>query len=680
MLFNRRRRENVPIATASTSGNVPEATVAEATPQRNEESTEAQKDAVIRIPRNARPGAFFSTPSPDEGVILKVKCPDGGQPGQMIKVKWTPPQGRCQGIVIIPSGIQPGATFMASHNGNKYRVTCPPNAQAGSKLRILLGSNMSPKGKTRWVAATAPSVEPEEDLMWTVDGCSVLVRNASASVAKEIRFQFPSSLSTQPAKTEKAWTPTTESWQRLFHVNDENFQWHRVSDQDKRNQEKCFVPRLNKGTLELVPVKEAVGIQYSFKDPANGQEIANYEDVLHFQRKHIKAKHDFLQNLCSRLLLSAVAGASVRRSHFLEDSMNIIMGLPNADIERWWKVRVVNQPGQNESGGTRAWIQELIEKLMDPNLGMWKRIGTSAEFEPDPSFQGTPGRSWEDYYIVFGRAVGRAFVLGYPLPTLKCSDLIYKYLSGYPLGMNDLRKMDASLHTSLTYFQALSDENELEKFLAMSLLTFSLPAEAANGGTEDIPLVPGGATKKVTVENFQEFHEAVFRHCLLERVRPQLQALVAGFRSVLPDENLSWLLQPDELQVCLGGFPSLGVEEWKSLTFYRGEFSAVGDEHPQIRWFWQMIHEMDYMTKVKMICWLRGVDEFVVHRKGLDVFGHRFGVTVTRRGTGGTKKYPFAGGCHLQTILEIPMFQSVEEMKRAFVFIISTCTDACWNE
>ena len=220
---------------------------------------------------------------------------------------------------------------------------------------------------------------------------------------------------------------------------------------------------------------------------------------------------------------------------------------------------------------------------------------------------------------MLGRLMGKALLQGCPIRNVKLEDHLYQYLCGYPFHFDDLKVHDPSLHTSLEYLNGLT-ERLLAEFLDMTEMFFVLPRTTSTGATEEIVLVPNGATKRVTVHNFAEFKESCFRYCLLGRIRPQLQALVEGFLDVMPDPTIPQMLTPKELMFCIRGFPDLSIEEWQQFTTYGGIFGQLGFEHPHVQWFWQAVGEMSDMDRVLLIQYVTGAKQEDILERGLEVF------------------------------------------------------------
>jgi len=95
---------------------------------------------TIEAPNNANPAATaparqqsYSPPPPQQQVQQQpAPAPAASETEQM--------------DIVIPAGTLPGATFEIVSNGTRIGIKCPPNASAGSKIRIQVpkSGSMSP--------------------------------------------------------------------------------------------------------------------------------------------------------------------------------------------------------------------------------------------------------------------------------------------------------------------------------------------------------------------------------------------------------------------------------------------------------------------------------------------------------------------------------------------------------
>lgn len=109
----------------------------------------------------------------------------------------------------------------------------------------------------------------------------------------------------------------------------------------------------------------------------------------------------------------------------------------------------------------------------------------------------------------------------------------------------------------------------------------------AEDGTE-FELDKGGKDIKVTNLNKKTYVRKLARHYLLKECKEEIKAFVRGFYQVIPFTTIS-VFDFEELDFLMNGAPEISVEDWRTNTEYRGEFSS---SHRVIKWFWQILSSL----------------------------------------------------------------------------------------
>jgi E3 ubiquitin-protein ligase NEDD4 len=79
----------------------------------------------------------------------------------------------------------------------------------------------------------------------------------------------------------------------------------------------------------------------------------------------------------------------------------------------------------------------------------------------------------------------------------------------------------------------------------------------------------------------------VFKHTLLDRVKPQLNELLLGFFDVVPEPPLT-VFDFQELEWLMCGLEDCDMQDWKEHTEHCGECDDLGEDHPTCQWFWEV--------------------------------------------------------------------------------------------
>lgn len=260
------------------------------------------------------------------------------------------------------------------------------------------------------------------------------------------------------------------------------------------------------------------------------------------------------------------------------------------------------------------------------------------------------------YYRFLGRVMGKA-LFDRQLVAGHCVQYIYKHLLGWPIQFKDIMQIDEEYYNNLKQMQGLAQQNE---DLSMLCLDFTTQMDVM-GVKEQVELLPGGADKDVTNDNFNEYLEACLRFRVLNRVKPQLTELLLGFYDVIPEPLLT-IFDFQELELLMCGLPEIDLEDWKRNTDYSGDYEHIGVDYPTCGWFWEVVEEFDQEMKARLL-------QFVTGTSGVPSRG--FG--VLQGNDGNIRKftihgvsvheclYPRAHTCFNR--IDLPMYETKDELQ-----------------
>jgi len=149
-------------------------------------------------------------------------------------------------LVTIPPNIHPGMTFNVSAEGQKFKVTCPPNAGPNSKVRIVAPAagprqealqehepHAAPKMQV-YEVIVPQGVRPNQPFTLMANNQRVLVTcPPNVSPGQKIRFQLPvHTTKTNKMNVQLSYKDDSGSsgWERTIRVTDMKFQWIRVTE------------------------------------------------------------------------------------------------------------------------------------------------------------------------------------------------------------------------------------------------------------------------------------------------------------------------------------------------------------------------------------------------------------------------------------------------------------------
>ncbi|XP_063636749.1 probable E3 ubiquitin-protein ligase HERC4 isoform X22 [Pan troglodytes] len=174
------------------------------------------------------------------------------------------------------------------------------------------------------------------------------------------------------------------------------------------------------------------------------------------------------------------------------------------------------------------------------------------------------------------------------------------------------------------------------------------------GATEVKELVLNGADTAVNKQNRQEFVDAYVDYIFNKSVASLFDAFHAGFHKVCGGKVLL-LFQPNELQAMVIGNTNYDWKELEKNTEYKGEYWA---EHPTIKIFWEVFHELPLEKKKQFLLFLTGSDR-------IPILGMK-SLKLVIQSTGGGEEYlPVSHTCF--NLLDLPKYKEKETLRSKLI-------------
>jgi len=558
-------------------------------------------------------------------------------------------------LVTIPENIYPGMHFNVSAEGQRFKVTCPPNAGPNKKVRIVAPAGQDstdvpePEADPKmqiYEVIVPQGVRPNQPFTLMANNQRVLVTcPPNVYPGQKIRFQLPTSLSKTKMNIHLSYKDDAGSsgWERTVRASDTKFQWIRVSEKaDDETKKKSSIDdflyndgaravedmeafdfgkaayvrkikylegndvRMRTGIVSLVPAQEAVVdskfIDHNYHGTNTSKTLFNYNDIAEIQGKSLDEKVEwFNKSVCEELYTPWEKGhvkIVVRRDTLLEDSVNAVLSLGRDDMRKRWRIEFAGEPGIEAGGLTREWFQLVTEQIFDPDFGLWQSsVNNQMAMQINPASHISCPDDYLKFFRFLGRVMGRALfdrqlIKGHMVRHL------YKHLLGWPITFDDLEAQDEEYYTALKKFTTMED-------LSIMCLDFTVTEETL-GVMSDIELVPGGEMKEVTSENLPEYLEANLKYRMLNRYKPQLTELMLGFFDIIPEAALT-VFDPNELELILCGLPTIDMNDWMDNTKYSGYYESKGRRHQNIEWFWEVVkNDFDQEMKARLLQFVTG--------------------------------------------------------------------------
>ncbi|XP_039770984.1 ubiquitin-protein ligase E3B isoform X2 [Ornithorhynchus anatinus] len=266
-----------------------------------------------------------------------------------------------------------------------------------------------------------------------------------------------------------------------------------------------------------------------------------------------------------------VTHITIRRSRMLEDGYEQLRRLSQNAMKGVIRVKFVNDLGVDEAGidqdGVfKEFLEEIIKKVFDPALNLFKTTSGDQRLYPSPS-----SYIHENYLQLFefvGKMLGKAVY-----------ELLGHHHSVFYSSVDELPSLDSEFYKNLTSIKRYDgDVGDLG-------LTLSYD-EDVMGQLVCHELVPGGKTIPVTNENKISYIHLMAHFRMHTQIKKQAAALIGGFRSIIRPDWVRMFSGPELQRLISGDNAEIDLEDLKRHTVYYGGFHG---SHRLIVWLWDIL-------------------------------------------------------------------------------------------
>lgn len=333
----------------------------------------------------------------------------------------------------------------------------------------------------------------------------------------------------------------------------------------------------------------------------------------------------------------------VRRDNIVGDAMEVLRKTKNIDYKKPLKVIFVGEEAVDAGGVRKEFFLLIMRELLDPKYGMFRFYEDSRLiWFSDQTFEDS------DLFHLIGVVCGLA-IYNFTIVDLHFPLALYKKLLKRKPTLDDLKELMPEVGRSM---QQLLDymEDDLEETFC---LNFTVTVD--NFGTTEIrELIPNGADISVDQKNKQEFVNSYVDYIFNNSVASLFNAFYAGFHKVCGGRVLE-LFQPNELQAMVIGNTNFDWKELEKHTEYKGEYWA---DHPTIKIFWEVFHELPLEKKKQFLLFLTGSDR-------IPILGMKSLKLIIQPTGGGERFLPVAHTCF--NLLDLPKYTSKEALQEKLI-------------
>ncbi len=409
--------------------------------------------------------------------------------------------------------------------------------------------------------------------------------------------------------------------------------------------------------LNILGFKE-IPDKFNFLDYPFLFTVAQKVDLLRFESRVSQqiemqnSVNNFINNPLMLLQGGLFLELNLRRNHILEDTLNQLHLKGKAkNLKKSLKIKFVGEPGVDEGGLTKEFFQILIDKLFNPNFGMFVVKNERYLWFNSDSFE--CNLNFELIGMLLGLALYNFTILDLHFPMI-----IYKKLrmsesdKVEEFTIDDFKELEPELFISFSNLLKNKLEDESGFYFSVNYQSWGIIKEHE--------LIKNGADIEVTEDNKQKFVQKYLEWYFNESIFKQFEPFCKGFYKVLTGELVK-IFNTEELYLAICGSSILDFRELKKTTKYEDGYTK---DDLTIQHFWKiLLDDFDESEKKKFLKFLTGSDRAPL--RGLADIK----MAVSRYGDG--VQLPAAHTCFNHLLL--PDYKNLEVLKEKLQKAIENC-------
>jgi len=333
----------------------------------------------------------------------------------------------------------------------------------------------------------------------------------------------------------------------------------------------------------------------------------------------------------------------IERQHCLQQSLALLGGAKATDLMgKRISVQFLGESGLDAGGVSRDWFDTMGRAIVEAA----EKGDGHLQVLPDKTLRPRP---YEDRFadlFAIGRLIGLSLWFGHPLP-VPLGSVTCKFMLDVPISPVDVERLDPDfIQFRVKPVLRPGGVAEMEEALGDNLTFMS----AATEHRQSKELVPGGAEKRVTEDNKDEYLQLLCEHHLCGDMQEQIKVFLEGFWNIFPQDVLICSgFSHRELALLICGFGDIDPEDWRKNTLVS---SSAEDE--LMSWFWAMVTEMTPEDRAKLLHFATGSSRLPA--AGFMGMSPHFNIAIG----GEVDHLPQAHTCGNQLVL--PRYQSKEQL------------------
>jgi hypothetical protein len=278
---------------------------------------------------------------------------------------------------------------------------------------------------------------------------------------------------------------------------------------------------------------------------------------------------------------------TINRSSLIGDAMQLLPTIDVGILTKPLHIRFIGEQSQDDGAVLQEFLSLLTTEIFSAEYGLMARLeGGLSWFLPAPSNEILS--TFRFMGLVVGIAISNAVIVPVRFPLF-----FYNYIADRPHWMDLLIEVNPGLHKSLRETMAAVHSGALDIGDLDLFFTYD------DAGRE-LPLCPGGESRRVTNANFDEYFEALSHMLAIGRVTREMEAFKAGFAPFCT--RVFRTFAAEEVDLLVSGEP---VEDWAQLRA-GARYEGYEADSSSVLMFWDAFEALSEEDKRHFLFFLTG--------------------------------------------------------------------------
>ncbi|OHS94287.1 hypothetical protein TRFO_39511 [Tritrichomonas foetus] len=336
---------------------------------------------------------------------------------------------------------------------------------------------------------------------------------------------------------------------------------------------------------------------------------------------------------------------TIRRSNIVEDAIEHVLKLPKEELQKHMTIQFDGENAQDSGGVSREFFLLFVNEFFSEEYKLFNEIESGLFWFISQKHSQQKNGNLKERLINFkyvGILVGLALSNSIILP-IRFPLFLYKKLYNMQLSFKDYENFDPEAADGLRKLKNIKTEEEMD----MACLYFTA---ISSDKSHEIPIVPGGLDKQVTLENVDEYIEKKIHFHMSEEIKDEFNMFQEGF--LMSEPQILKTFKFFDMDTLISGTQVL---DWPALKSKASYVNGLNENSPSVVMFWKIFFEMDDKKKALMLQFITGCAR--APPGGLEA------VSLVISRSSDVDKLPTAHTC--SSTLVLPDYRNEVTMKRA---------------